>query len=328
LRDENIGDILAKWERSAAKLPDKKDFEGKLVYKKFLFHASPKVKLEEMTSPKALNLLWKQVVSSLLQGRQFISKDDLPSFVALHLQIENGDFKEEKWTEFEDHFNKNSMKKALKESTGDKSPRSGKGDRSPKDGVKSPRKGAESSPSGRTKQRGATVTLVIPSYYEKFIPRTLLPKASDFAALLAKIKPLWQAMSATFKTPELAKEKYIQKLREAPLFGSIHYPAEMAVDSSTQVPVSLVFNRDGISILEPGKMVPTKTTPYAEISSFFANKNSFTLLSGPLLDPEKEIFVTEYGEDMKLLIQQYQAAISETPVSSGIEAGRRRRRAF
>jgi len=332
LRDENIGDILSKWEHCAAQLSDKKDFEGKLVYKKFLFHANPKVKLEEMTSPKALGLLYKQAALSILQGRQFVSKDDLPALVALQLQIENGDFKEEKWTEFEEHFTKNSLKKPLKESTGDKSPRKGdkgdKGDKSPKEGIKSPRRGTESSPSGTRSKRGATVTLVIPSYYEKFVPRHLLPKASEFAAWLAKLKPLWQALSGTFKTPELAKEKYINRLREAPLFGSIHYPAEMFVDSSTQVHVSLVFNRDGISLLEPGKMIPSKTTPYSEISSYFANKNSFTLLSGPLLSPDKEMFVTEYGEDMKLLVQQYQAALSETPVSSGIAAGGRRRRAF
>jgi len=294
--DQKIGDILARWEKSSSS-----QTSFRLVFKKWLFHDAEK----QDTDPRVVSLLFHQAVHTVLLGKHPLTEEEVAQLSAYLLQIEHGDFRETDWkNKYLDPWTKQSAS-ALSSST---------------DGKKRERRGtAAKSDKGKTETAAPTL---ISTPLDQFLPKNFRTSVEQVNNMFSKIQKQWAEMAGVGWSPEQIRTIYMKKVKEWPYYGIALFPAQCTLDKKQTTPTDIYVgvNQEGVHAFGIGGKTPLKTWKYQQIASYSPTPTSFTLVTGNLVNPTRDVFTTKDAAEINSIMNLYKQKIA---TAAGRPKGRR-----
>jgi hypothetical protein len=282
--NDTLCDAMARWERFQLPKGIEGEVEFRFVFRKYVFL---KADLQsDLAKPTPAMLLFHQVSGMVVRGRLPVQEDDAVFLAACHLQYELGNASANSSFNLEASASRYLPRHFVQRSVADSSSR----------------KGTTSSSSSSS----GTATL-------GRIDLSATIKGSQLSALLQRVRVTWSQLQDK-QRPELIK-MYILKAQESPMFGAILFPVQYAVTRKQVKHCLLAVNEEGCQIWEPGAKAPARRIPFAEIASFGPKKGQLTIVSGSLIDPATDLFLTEESFEIADVLKAYQTAKSGVVLS-------------
>eukprot|EP01097_Dermamoeba_algensis_P001703 TRINITY_DN1640_c0_g3_i4.p1 TRINITY_DN1640_c0_g3~~TRINITY_DN1640_c0_g3_i4.p1 ORF type:complete len:2134 (-),score=641.62 TRINITY_DN1640_c0_g3_i4:179-6580(-) len=280
-REQKIGDILARWEKGS------QSSTYRLVFKKWMFHDSEKPD----TDTRVLSLLFHQAVHTVLLGKHPLSEDEAAQLSAYLLQIESGDYKESDWKNRVAESWKSSSASIMSATPGTEKKRERRGTTKDK------------------KEVTPTVAgpVIISTPLDSVLPKSFRTSVDQINSIMPKIQKNWQEMAGVNWTAEQIRTIYMKKLKEWPFYGIALFPAQCTIDKKKPKPIDAFIgvNQEGVHAFEIGGKVPIKTWKYQQIASYSPTPTSFTLVTGNLVNPVRDVFTTRDASEISSIINLY-----------------------
>jgi len=129
---------------------------------------------------------------------------------------------------------------------------------------------------------------------------------------IPKLAAAWNNLKGQEK--DSLMRAYVKRARQWPLFGCARFAVQYAMTKKSTVDATLAINREGLHLLEIYSKVPLKSWPYNAISSWIPTKQAFTIVSGNLLNPKRELFRTSEAEDIAVMYRAYVETIAASKI--------------
>jgi len=297
--EQKIGDILARWEKASST-----QTSFRLVFKKWLFHDAEK----QDTDGRVVSLLFHQAVHTVLLGKHPLTEEEVAQLSAYLLQIEHGDFRETDWkNKYLDPWTKTSA--TLSTSAG-------------ADAKKRERRGTAKSEKGGKPEKEASTPTLISTPLDHVIPKNFRTSVDQVNNMFNKIQKQWAEMAGVGWSPEQIRTIYMKKVKEWPYYGIALFPAQCTLDKKQTTPTDVYIgvNQEGVHAFGIGGKVPLKTWKYQQIASYSPTPTSFTLVTGNLVNPVRDVFTTKDASEINSIMNLYKQKIAS---AAGRPKGRR-----
>jgi len=108
----------------------------------------------------------------------------------------------------------------------------------------------------------------------------------------------------------MQKKLYIKQVQTWPLYGCSRFAIQFTISKGTTIDSTLCVNKDGLHILELYAKNPIRSWTYSQISSWTPTKNAFTIVTGNLINPKREVFKTLDAEEIAYMYRTYTDALA------------------
>lgn len=106
---------------------------------------------------------------------------------------------------------------------------------------------------------------------------------------------------------------YVERVSQGPLFGSPHFNVKYALTNKKgEIEASLGITKDGLHLREIYSKTTLRTWRFSEILSWAPAKSLFTIVTGDLANPRREVFRTQQAEDIAVVYKAYIACLAAT----------------
>jgi len=135
---------------------------------------------------------------------------------------------------------------------------------------------------------------------QKVIPARLLP-LHDLEEWVELIKEASQEITENEK--HRLQRLYLKTVTKWPLFGSSLYYVQTR-DRKKEALI-LAINKDGVHLLKHGSKTPFKSFSYSEINNYASSPDSFGIVTGNMMRPERLYFTTKQGQEIEEIYRGY-----------------------
>jgi len=273
-----IGDILARWEKLGS------SFLSRLVFKRWVYHEDENIDFE---NPFLLPYLAYQAQLQVSSGLHPVTNDEEAyELASYYLEIEIGKYTDNNWKS--------------------KIIRPWHKERDNKEAVLT---------SSLVKDKDAVVNLpndifMLTSIVDVILPPHLKTNEKKVSDALKAIEKKWLEHSELNLKKAQASTLHLAMLRKWKFFGSAQFSVSYKLDKNTTIVGSLfitgkgLFIFDGNSPIVDGK-APVKSWDYLGISSYSATSSSFTIITGNLNSPVREVFNTKFAQSIQTIFSKY-----------------------
>ncbi len=120
---------------------------------------------------------------------------------------------------------------------------------------------------------------------------------------LPKVAEGWRALAGQERT-KLMRD-YVNRARQWPLFGCARFAVQHNLTRKSTVDATIAINKDGVHLLEIYSQTPLRSFPFSHISSWTPTRTAFTIVTGNLINPKREVFRTVEAEDIAYMYKAY-----------------------
>lgn len=149
----------------------------------------------------------------------------------------------------------------------------------------------------------------------------MLPDVVPTPFLLTRPKTYWvPKLQAEWskhadKDPRALRLAYVERASQWPLFGCSRFAVQYAMTKKSVVDATLAITKDGLHLLEIYSKNPLKTWQFSQISSWTPTKSAFTIVTGNLVNPRREIFRTLEADDIAVMYKAYVDSLASASIA-------------